>query len=577
MYINKKNFILVLLMAVALFSFWDVSALAEENIKVYVNNEIINFDTEPVIENNRTLVPIRAITEAMGCNVEWNDKRSEAVISNLDETITIKIGGKQIFVRDNFTNETVSIEIDVSAKLHNDRTYVPLRAISEGFGANVLWNDKNSSAMIEYTPPAIVEFKDKAMEYYTRKILSAYSYDKYLPLYEGYLTQKVLNNVQEISIYSQTNKNMHIIESIEDIIHLPNLVNLEIPKQNVRDITPLLYKKHWNSLDLNGNPIENDISTWEQLDVNHVCFPKYQMASHGELYQDILARYSKINDKMENFLHNFDNKMGDYEKFKFIHDFIILNMEYDFDKYKAMTSENYNDYESQYYPDNCSQLFIAGKGVCQNYACTYSELCTYVGLECWVVTGIAGGADGWYDHAWNIVNIDGNYYHVDLTWDDPDDDNNIKYDYFLVSDSTLSDDHKWGGNDCDDFMFSIISDVDQYEQKIPLCLKDYDRNTNFEDTDADSEDYSDIGDNGDRVIDGINYNMTEIIYAAQEELNIPERENIDCIISVPEFNEELQEYIVWVRFYENDKEMASASWCIESKQFYTRYSEFENY
>ena len=43
-----------------------------DNLKVLVNNELIQFDVEPVVINGRTLIPIRAVVEKMGCNVEWD-------------------------------------------------------------------------------------------------------------------------------------------------------------------------------------------------------------------------------------------------------------------------------------------------------------------------------------------------------------------------------------------------------------------------------------------------------------------------------------------------------------------------
>lgn len=121
---------------------------------------------------------------------------------------------------------------------------------------------------------------------------------------------------------------------------------------------------------------------------------------------------------------------------------------------------------------------------------------------------------------------------------------------------------------------------------LPSCSNDFEHklsNVDFED-DVNDESSDNISfDDGERVIDGIHYNEIAIIELAEAELNIPYSEEICVTVSAPEFNVELQEYIIWVKFYENesdldnDIEKASASWCIESQQFYTRFSEFENY
>lgn len=93
-------------------------------------------------------------------------------------------------------------------------------------------------------------------------------------------------------------------------------------------------------------------------------------------------------------------------------------------------------------------------------------------LECWVADGEADGAYGWGDHAWNIVNIDGNYYHVDVTWDDPDESDNINYDYFLISDEQMSTDHKWDINN--EYLYQCeFTDESSGFIDMPVCPNNY--------------------------------------------------------------------------------------------------------
>lgn len=105
-----------------------------EEIKIYVNGKKIDPDVKPVIIDDRTLVPVRAIFEAIGVNVTW-DSETKTVLSSKDDTIvTMQIGSKNIFV-----NENVK-EIDVPAQIINDRTFVPVRAVSESYGLAVSWD-----------------------------------------------------------------------------------------------------------------------------------------------------------------------------------------------------------------------------------------------------------------------------------------------------------------------------------------------------------------------------------------------------------------------------------------------------
>lgn len=117
----------------------------EENrgVTVYLNGSEIEFDQAPIIDNGRTLVPMRAIFEAFGLYVEWNGEEQSITSSNwLDTAIVMFIGSNEMYVNDE------SITIDVPPKIINDRTLVPLRAISEAFGAEVWWDGDTSSVYI---------------------------------------------------------------------------------------------------------------------------------------------------------------------------------------------------------------------------------------------------------------------------------------------------------------------------------------------------------------------------------------------------------------------------------------------
>lgn len=102
--------------------------------KVVLNNENLNFDVSPVIENGRTLVPLRIIFENLGAEVEWNQK-TQTVTATKDEII-IKLTINSV---DAYKNNQV-VKLDVPAKIKNGRTLVPLRFVSEAMGAYVGWD-----------------------------------------------------------------------------------------------------------------------------------------------------------------------------------------------------------------------------------------------------------------------------------------------------------------------------------------------------------------------------------------------------------------------------------------------------
>jgi len=116
----------------------------KNEIKVKVNGEYVKFDQKPVIENDRTLVPMRAIFEALGADVEWfNDTQSVIAENKEGVRITLIIGSKNMLI-----NNKDMVILDVPAKIMGSRTMVPLRAISEAFDCKVEWDGESKLVTI---------------------------------------------------------------------------------------------------------------------------------------------------------------------------------------------------------------------------------------------------------------------------------------------------------------------------------------------------------------------------------------------------------------------------------------------
>lgn len=120
-------------------------------------------------------------------------------------------------------------------------------------------------------------------------------------------------------------------------------------------------------------------------------------------------------------------EMSTYERVKKLHDLLILNVSYD---------------STAQHKQNLYGALVGGKAVCEGYAESFQYLLSRAGIQSAMVTGkeLAGNRD----HAWNLVRMDdGNWYHVDTTWDDPVGaaPDYIGYKYFLVSDEVILKDH----------------------------------------------------------------------------------------------------------------------------------------
>ncbi len=85
---------------------------------------------------------------------------------------------------------------------------------------------------------------------------------------------------------------------------------------------------------------------------------------------------------------------------------------------------------------------VNGSTVCAGYARAFQNICQELGLTCYYLTGTADGGD----HAWNIISIDGNFYNVDVTWDDSISESygSSVYTYFNLTDDAIGTDHTRG-------------------------------------------------------------------------------------------------------------------------------------
>lgn len=105
-------------------------------------SDLVTFDVSPTMENDRVLVPMRAIFEVLGATVEWDNDNQTVTAKKDDTEIILKIGSDVIY------KNGKGIALDVPVKIVNNRTLVPIRAVSEGLGARVEWNEKTQAVLI---------------------------------------------------------------------------------------------------------------------------------------------------------------------------------------------------------------------------------------------------------------------------------------------------------------------------------------------------------------------------------------------------------------------------------------------
>lgn len=112
-------------------------------VKIMYNDKYLSFENPPVLENDRTLVPMRFLFEQMGATVSWDDVTNTATVTKGEDVISFSI--------DNSTAVVNSLQknMDVPARLINNKTYIPLRFLSEELGYTVEWDEKTNTAAIK--------------------------------------------------------------------------------------------------------------------------------------------------------------------------------------------------------------------------------------------------------------------------------------------------------------------------------------------------------------------------------------------------------------------------------------------
>lgn len=202
------------------------------------------------------------------------------------------------------------------------------------------------------------------------------------------------------------------------------------------DRTKLGRKKIHNAMDIVQKKPEilSILESWNSESA-YIINGKYNLTFNPKYYKGATHFSSTVNKWIK---ENLSVNMTDEEKVKAIHDYIVL-----------ITAYNYGDSNSKVngynvYTPLC--VLYEGAGVCQGYSLLFYEMAKNAGLKVKYISGDVHKSNN--GHAWNMVYVDGRWYHIDVTWDDfyPDKKGEVRYDYYLKSDDSMSKTHIWDRN-----------------------------------------------------------------------------------------------------------------------------------
>lgn len=176
----KKIFCLILVI-VTMFNVSIMNVFAKTNsntIYVYVDGEYVSeADVQPFIENNRTLVPVRAVAEKMGAEVLWDNDTRTVTIHKLNDKITygeteyfnctthasLTIDKNEIAIGLSDENGAVIFrtvkKMDIAAKIVNGRTFIPARFVGYALGYDIAWDSANLRVDYKFIGKQTVDFE----------------------------------------------------------------------------------------------------------------------------------------------------------------------------------------------------------------------------------------------------------------------------------------------------------------------------------------------------------------------------------------------------------------------------------
>lgn len=139
---------------------------------------------------------------------------------------------------------------------------------------------------------------------------------------------------------------------------------------------------------------------------------------YNETAEDLKKAQAQFDEQTKLILEGANKHSSDYDKEVFVHDALVKRVEY---------------YTKSDMGQSAYSALVNGKSVCAGYARAFQYLMQQLDIPCYYCTGYSGE-----DHAWNIVKLNGNYYNVDVTWDDT---KPSTYDYFNKTDIDFAKTH----------------------------------------------------------------------------------------------------------------------------------------
>ena len=151
---NLKKALCLLMSTGMLLSGVTVAYGEESNISLQINGSEISAEVPPTIMEGRTMVPVRAIFEAVGANIDFNAETKTITAKKGDTTVNMTVGAKIATVN------SKEVQLDAPAVIVNGRTLAPARFVAETFGYTVQWDSENKIVKITGSTEFYKDYSD---------------------------------------------------------------------------------------------------------------------------------------------------------------------------------------------------------------------------------------------------------------------------------------------------------------------------------------------------------------------------------------------------------------------------------
>lgn len=321
---------IALIMAV-IFMFCTVTSYAKTleftigSEELYISDSGIEqktIDAKPYIENSRTMIPIRAVSENFGADVVWNEAERKVTISSDDVTIELFIGSDKAYVNG---EENM---LDTPAVIINSRTMVPLRFVSEALGKNVEYVSASRQILISDNLPIVTVDGvpitiDDVLAWCT---LNGYAVE---PSYAQYLVSQIVPQLTTYILFSNAAKNEGVvledsqIKELTDSLYAPENHEIIYSSSLMAPCVKFLSEDLLANAYLNAKASSLDPTTEE---IENIYNNNYVRAKHILIVTQDMETGEKYSDEK---LKDAKNAIEDiYKKLKAGEDFDKLMNEY---------------------------------------------------------------------------------------------------------------------------------------------------------------------------------------------------------------------------------------------------------